>query len=60
MSDSRQYADALEKLDGIHGRLEALRGHDEIDGYAAEDYIDEAQRSIEAAISDVREGRDER
>ncbi|UBF21719.1 hypothetical protein HJTV-2_gp99 [Haloarcula virus HJTV-2] len=33
--------------------LSLVRGHDEIAGYAAEDYLDEAVSALEAAQSDV-------
>ncbi|UBF20289.1 hypothetical protein M1M41_gp042 [Halorubrum sodomense tailed virus 4] len=33
--------------------LSLVRGHDEIAGYAVEDYLDEAVSALEAAQSDV-------
>lgn len=54
MTDPEQQ-EVLERLDDHIVGLEALRDHPIVEGFAAEDYVDEAVEQLYAALQDVRE-----
>ena len=52
-ADEQDTENVAEFFSDVIEVLSLVRGHDDIAGYAAEDYLDEAVSALEAAQSDV-------
>ena len=59
VEDEDEDVPVVEELKQMQGRLAVLEEHEEISGYAAEDYVGTAITNISAAVADLQQATDE-